>query len=395
MITRYRKQFNDNFTNETYDKVKDIVHEKYGISPGFRLAESPVFLSLSFKEKLMSASEAIINQIKNLPQDFLQKAIPEDCHVPNDTQKPQFLTIDFGICKTESGEVVPQLIELQAFPSLYAFQQVFKEINTEVYPFLKDISTDYTREDYIKIFKKIILNNENPENVILLEVYPEQQKTQVDFLATEEFLGIKTVCLSKIIKKGKQLFYKNNDDLVLIKRIYNRVIFDELDRLENFTSEFDFRDDVDVEWVTHPNWFFKVSKYILPKLEHDYIPKSYFANDFPKDEILENYVLKPLFSFAGSGVDLYPNLEKLQNLDIPEHYILQRKVSYAPIFEDINHDFSKAEIRLLFFWNPEDENPTYACNIVRMTKAEMVNVDFNKKNAIWIGSSYGIFCDEE
>lgn len=394
MIPSHRKQFNSHFSDETYHKVKQLINEKYGDGPGFRMSESPVFLTKDFRKKLMDASEAIVNQIKKLPQNVLEKAIPEQSYVPNDTEKPHFLAIDFGICKNEKDEIVPQLIELQAFPSLYGFQQVYKETNLEVYPFLKDLETDIPRKEYIESFKKIILNGENPENVILLELYPEQQKTHIDFVVTKDFTGIETVCLSKIKKQGRQLFYEKNGELILIKRIYNRVIFDELERLENFKSEFDFRDDVDVEWVTHPNWFFKISKYILPKLQHDYIPKSYFANEFPDDEQLENFVLKPLFSFAGSGVDLYPTQETLQRIDHPEHFILQRKVSYAPIFEDINGDFSKAEIRLLFLWNPEDENPTYVANIVRMTKAEMVNVDFNKKDAIWIGSSYAIFPDK-
>lgn len=393
MITSHRKQYNSQFSDETYQQVNQLIKEKYGENAGFRLSESPIFLTKDFRKKLMDSSEAIVNQIKDLPQHVLKKAIPEQSYVPNDTQKPHFLAIDFGICKNEKDELVPQLIELQAFPSLYGFQQVYKETTLDVYPFLKHLETDIPRKDYIENFKNIILNGENPENVILLELYPERQKTHIDFVVTKDFIGIETICLSKIKKQGRQLFYEKNGELVLIKRIYNRVIFDELERLENFKSEFDFRDDVDVEWVTHPNWFFKISKYILPKLQHDYIPKSYFANEFPDDEQLENFVLKPLFSFAGSGVDLYPTQETLENIDHPEHFILQRKVSYAPIFEDINGDFSKAEIRLLFLWNPEDENPSYVANIVRMTKAEMVNVDFNKKDAIWIGSSYAIFPD--
>lgn len=395
MITSHRQQFNNQFSDKTYTQVKQSIREQYGEDAGFRLSESPIFLTHDFRKKLMDASDAIISQIKTLPKDFLDKAIPPQSYVPNDTQKPHFLAIDFGICTNENDELVPQLIELQAFPSLFGFQQIYKETNLDVYPFLKHLEKDIPREDYIENLKEIILNDENPENVILLELYPERQKTHIDFVVTKDFIGIETVCLSKIKKQGRQLFYEKDGALILIKRIYNRVIFDELERQENFTSEFNFRDDVDVEWITHPNWFFKVSKYILPKLQHDYVPKSYFANEFPDTEKLENFVLKPLFSFAGSGVDLYPTKDTLENIDHPEHFILQRKVKYAPVFEDINGDFSKAEIRLLFLWNPKDENPNYVANIVRMTKVEMANVDFNKQDAIWIGNSYAIFPENE
>ena len=178
---------------------------------------------------------------------------------------------------------------------------------------------------------------------------------------------------------------------IQINRIYNRVIFDELDKIEGLETEFDFREDIDVEWITHPNWFFKISKYILPKLKHKFVPKSYFLPDFPETEQLENFVLKPLFSFAGSGVNLNPTQEIINQIEDKENYILQRKVTYAPLFEDINGEFSKAEIRLLFAWNPEKENPELLVNLVRMTKAAMVNVDFNKKDAIWIGSSMAFF----
>ena len=262
---------------------------------------------------------------------------------------------------------------------------------TEVYPFLNELKNSLPKDEYIQKLKQVIVGNENPENVILLEIYPEKQKTAIDFVLTEQYLGIKTVCLTKIKKEGKKLFYENDGKSIQINRIYNRVIFDELDKIEGLKTKFDFREEVDVEWITHPNWFFKISKYILPKLKHEFVPKSYFLSDFPENEQLENFVLKPLFSFAGSGVNLNPTQEIINKIEDKEKYILQRKVTYAPLFEDINGEFSKAEIRLLFAWNPEKENPELLVNLVRMTKAAMVNVDFNKKDAIWIGSSMAFF----
>lgn len=391
MIPKYRTQFNGEFSQEKYQKVNELIKEKTGYEAGFRISESPIFLSNEFWQKLDDASQSIISQIKEMSDEELRKAIPANCNVPNDTKKPHFVAIDFGICQDENGNVIPQLIELQAFPSLFGFQKLFEEVITEVYPFLNELKNSLPKDEYIQKLKQVIVGNENPENVILLEIYPEKQKTAIDFVLTEQYLGIKTVCLTKIKKEGKKLFYENDGKLVSIHRIYNRVIFDELDKIEGLETEFDFREDIDVEWITHPNWFFKISKYILPKLKHEFVPKSYFLSDFPETEQLENFVLKPLFSFAGSGVNLNPTQEIINKIEDKQNYILQRKVTYAPLFEDINGEFSKAEIRLLFAWNPEEENPELLVNLVRMTKAAMVNVDFNKKDAIWIGSSMAFF----
>jgi hypothetical protein len=394
MISKYRKQFNQEFTQEKYTLFNDILKEKSGLSPSFRLSESPMFLSNDFKNKLIDASESIIDQIKALPEGTLEKAIPENCKVPNDTKQPHFFTIDFGICKSENGEIEPQLIELQAFPSLYAFQKVFEDTFCEVYPFLNEIKSKIPQEEFHNQLKELIVGDENPENVILLEIFPEKQKTAIDFALTEKLLGIKTVCLTKVKKEGKKLYYENDGRKIQINRIYNRVIFDELDKIPDLHLEFDFREEADVKWITHPNWFFKISKFLLPMLKHQFVPKSYFLHEFPESENLENFVLKPLFSFAGSGVNLNPTKEITDAIEDKENYILQRKVVYEPIFEDINGEFSKAEIRLLYIWKENEERPILLENLGRMTKAAMVNVDFNKKDAIWIGSSNAFFVEE-
>ncbi|WP_428068918.1 hypothetical protein [Chryseobacterium gambrini] len=394
MIPKYRKQFNQEFSQEKYNQFKEILEQKSGLETGFRISESPLFLTKEFESKLIDASESIISQIKNLPEETLQKAIPDNCRVPNDTKQPHFFTIDFGICKSENGEIEPQLIELQAFPSLYAFQKVFEQTFCDVYPFLSELQNKMPHDDFKNYMKDLLLGDENPENVILLEIYPEKQKTAIDFVLTEKLLGIKTVCLTKVKKEGRKLFYENDGKLTEIRRIYNRVIFDELDRIPDLKTEFDFREDVDVTWVTHPNWFFKISKFLLPLLHHQFVPKSYFLHEFPESENLENFVLKPLFSFAGSGVNLNPTKEITDAIEDKENYILQRKVTYEPIFEDINGEFSKAEIRLLYIWRENDERPILLENLGRMTKAAMVNVDFNKKDAIWIGSSNAFFAEE-
>lgn len=391
MIPKYRDRFNSEFSQEKYLEVLKKIQEKSGKEVLFRVSESPIFLTPDFKNKLHEACESILKQIKSIPDEELKKAIPKNCLVPNDTKQPHFFTIDFGICENENGEIIPKLIELQAFPTLYAFQKELQNALCEVYPFMNEIKPEISTEDYYQKLKEVLIGSENIENVVLLEIYPEKQKTNIDFYLTEKILGIKTVCLTKIKKQGRKLFYENNHKLIQIKRIYNRIIFDELDKIPDLKTEFNFREDVDVTWVTHPNWFFKISKYLLPKLNHEYVPKSYFLNKFPENEPLENFVLKPLFSFAGSGVNLNPTKDILDKISDKENYILQRKVSYAPIFKDPNGEFSKAEVRLLYIWKEDKDHPILMEHLVRMTKAAMVNVDFNKKDAIWIGGTTAFF----
>ncbi|WP_293915459.1 MULTISPECIES: hypothetical protein [unclassified Sphingobacterium] len=387
MIAHFRKQFNEAFSSEKYQQLIDICQQYSDTDIGFRLSESPVFIDKAFQEKLFGAAESIIQQIDAFSAEELSKAIPSGSIVPGDDTHCHFLSVDFGICKNKSGELEPQLIELQAFPSLFGFQRQYEENLRTVYPFLDNFKRRIPLDAYIEKLKKIVVGDENPENVILLEIYPEQQKTAIDFKVTESFLGIKTVCLTKLIKEGRRLFYENNGEKIRVNRIYNRVIFDEIDHIPDLKTDFHFTDDVDVTWVTHPNWFFKVSKFILPKLNHAYVPKSYFLKESPQNLDYSQYVLKPLFSFAGSGVNIHPTQEDVDKIEDKENYILQQKVNYAPIFEDINGEFSKAEIRLLFGKAEGSSELEILVNIVRMTKAEMVNVNFNKKDAIWIGST--------
>lgn len=391
MIQKYRERFNGEFSQEKYAQVLEKLEQEGRTVPLFRVSESPVFLTQEFQQDLYSACEDIISQIKEMSAETLSKAIPEKYQVPNDTAQPHFFTIDFGICEDENGKVVPQLIELQAFPTLYGFQKVLHNTLCDVYPFLKEMKPEISDEEYYGKLKKLIVGDENPENVILLEIRPHQQKTNIDFYIIEQKLGIKPVCLSEVKQEGNKLFYEDGGKKIQIKRIYNRVIFDELDAVQDFEPGFDFREDFDVKWITHPNWFFKISKFILPKLQHEFVPESYFLDDFPEEENPANYVLKPLFSFAGAGVNLNPTREEMAEITERDNYILQRKVTYAPLFKDINGDYSKGEIRLLYIWQEDQDRPELMEHLVRMTKAAMVNVDFNKKDAIWIGGSTAFF----
>lgn len=386
MIPDLRKQFNKHFTEATYNNFLNDLNTSLRYPTDFRVSETPLFLSSELTKELEAACGDLTNQIKS--RQFIENslnAIPTHLNVFGDSDHPVFLQIDFAICKNEDGSFIPQLIELQGFPSLYGYQAFFNDKIRKHFVFPENFQSYFSGYDlnsYQEFLKEIIVENENPENVILMEIHPEEQKTRIDFAATERLTGIKTVCLTKIIKHGNRLYYNDNGKEILIRRIYNRVIFDELER-KNLKFNFDFRDELDVEWVGHPNWFFRISKHSLPILNGKYVPKCYYLSDLqniPDD--LGNYVLKPLFSFAGLGVDVEPTKETLNKIEGKNNYILQQKIEYAPLIKTPDEP-SKVEIRMMFLW---DKEPVLVNNLIRMSKGKMMGVDFNK-NKTWVGSS--------
>ncbi len=394
MIEEIRNKFNDEFSSEKYKAIQDYFHSFPIYKTGFRISESPIFLNREFANKIYDASEAIIDQIQhgNIISD---DAVPKNLNVPNQTNHYHFLAIDFGICENENGEIEPQLIELQAFPSLFYYQKHLAEQLEKHYHIPSNFSLlphkKFDSQAYSENLKKIILKEYDPQNVVLLELHPKTQKTGIDFALTKEELGIKPVCITEVHRELDDLYYIREGVETPIYRIYNRVIFDELLSHKDLRLNFDLTNKVDISWVTHPDWFFKISKHILPKLKHTYVPKSYFVPDFPSSEKLENYVLKPLYSFAGKGVIINPSFEDLDKLEDPKQYILQAKKKYASIFKDKNGEMAKAEIRLLYTWMPGQDKPELQMNLVRMTKSDKVNVDHLGQEQIWTGSSIAYF----
>ncbi len=386
MIPKLREEFNSKFNEEAYNNFLIALDSGLKYPTDFRVSETPVFLSTEFSNELQKACSEIISQIRT--PDFIKRsknAVPSSLFVPNEDEHPLFLQIDFAICEDGNGGFIPQLIELQGFPSLYCFQAYFADVIRNYFKIPSNFTSYFSGYDfhsYVNLLKEVILAGNNPENVILLEIEPEKQKTRIDFAATEKYVGIKPVCITKVIKKGKQLFYNDNRREIQIKRIYNRVIFDELIRKE-IKYNFNFNDDLDISWAGHPNWFFRISKFSLPLLKNKYSPSCFFLselNQYPVD--LNNYVLKPLFSFAGSGVEVDVTKELLDSIKDRSNYILQKKIEYAPLI--ITPDgYSKVEIRMMFLWKNE---PVLVNNLIRMSKGKMMGVDFNK-NKTWVGSS--------
>ena len=312
--------------------------------------------------------------------------------VPNESAHPNFLVVDFGIC-SEGNRLVPRLIELQAFPSLYAFQLLELHCLRSAYPAIPRNWTSsfggIKDDDYVKLLKRTILADAEAENVILLEIEPEKQKTRIDFACTETLLGVRPICLTKIIKRDRQLFYFRNGREVRVERIYNRVIFDELLRRPDLDLPFSFQEELDVTWVGHPNWYFRISKHSLPFLKTEHTSPAFFADEFPPNESLADYVLKPLYSFAGLGVDMDPTKEKLAAVENPHEWILQKKVTYAEFVPTVDGLKSKAEIRMMFLWPNGDKRPTLVNNLVRMSQGKMMGVDFNREKT-WVGSSIAL-----
>ena len=247
----------------------------------------------------------------------------------------------------------------------------------------------YTKETYLQLLKEIVIKNDDPENVILLEVFPQQQKTRIDFFATEDYLGIKMVCLTELIKEGNKLYYINNGKKTQVKRIYNRLIFDDLQQQSAEVRQKGkiLLEDLDVEWIPHPNWFYRISKHTLPFIHHPYVPETYFLHDIiqpPAD--IENYVLKPLFSFAGQGVIIDITAADLKRIKDPENWILQRKVKYADVIQTPDTP-AKVEIRIFYFWKDGEKRPVPTNNLARLSKGKMIGVRYNKDKE-WVGGSF-------
>jgi len=396
MIPAIRKEYNDNFTKEKYEA---FLNELDSVHPGaieFRVAETPVFVPKDFTKKIISACESIVDIIVDPKfKELTKNAIPKHLRVPNENDHSHFIAFDFGICINDSGEYEPQLVEMQGFPTLFGYEVLLDDKFKKHFPVPNNFSSylgDFDKESYLELLKEIIVGKENPENVILLEVFPHQQKTRIDFYCTQDYLGIKPVCLTELILEGNKLYYMNDGKKTEVKRIYNRVIFDDL---QQQSAEVQAKgkilfEDLDVEWVPHPNWFYRISKYTIPFIHHPYVPKTYFLNEIkqlPAD--LENYVLKPLFSFAGQGVVIDVTPADIEKVKDPENWILQRKVKYADIIETPDVA-AKAEIRIFYFWKEGTRRPVPANNLARLSKGKMIGVRYNKDKE-WVGGSFCLF----
>jgi hypothetical protein len=389
MIPELRQAFNASYTPEKYREFLDGIDARAGCHVKYRQAETPCFFTETLLNRLAQAGRDLVHQLLDNPQYMADSKaiIPPQFDVPHEASHPLFIQADFGL----NADHEPRLVEIQGFPSLYAYQPLLARQYIETYnldPRLRYQMSGLNDVSYRELLGKAILNGHSPENVILLEIDPENQKTLPDFKATREMLGIPYVCITKIQKQGRRLYYQRDGRQIPIHRIYNRVIVDELVRLK-VDPPFQFNDDLDVEWAGHPNWFFRLSKFSIPYFNHYSVPRTRFLSDItelPPD--LDRYVLKPLFSFAGIGVVVGPTREQIEAIPAAgrSQFILQERVDFAGVIQT-PHGPTKAEIRVMYIWIDE---LTPVNTIIRLGRGKMMGVDHNK-NMEWVGGSAGLF----
>lgn len=397
MIQKYRQAFNAAFTAEKYQQFLRELGKGFPEIP-FRVAETPVFIPAALQQKLIAAGEEIIALIKQPNfKELTQKSIPAEWNVPHETGHPHFLTFDYGLCKDENGEVVPMLIEMQGFPSLYGFQTHLSHTFKRIFALDEQLSPYFnglTQATYFELLKKVIIGQYEPHQVALMDLDAPNQKTAIDFFVTAEHLGIPVLALEEIKKEGRLLFYEKDGQKIQLKRIYNRLIFDEIGQnTAIFEQSFDPREELDIEWITHPNWFYRISKYTMPFLQSKFVPETHFLHTLktiPAD--LENYVLKPLFSFAGMGVIIDVTSNDVAQIKDPENWILQRKVTYEPVIQAPDAGV-KAEIRMMYLW-PEGEEPQLCINLARLSRGKMIGVRYNK-DFDWVGGTVGLMENQD
>jgi len=403
MIPSLRKHFNASFTPEKYQAFLRRMDDICGTHVPFRLAETPCFFPKELVDRMARAGQELIRQLVDNPayRAKSDEAVPAEFKVPNEAPHPMFVQVDFGLVRDAAGELQPKLVELQAFPSLYAYQGYLAETYLDVYELrasdlglqtsakqLKYFLNELNTNSYRELLRRAIVGAHDPENVILMEIDPLHQKTLPDFLLTEKMLGVRAVDIVDIKKEGSHLYYERGGKRVPIRRIYNRAIVDELER-KNIKLNFDWRDDLDVEWAGHPNWYFRISKFSIPYLRNASVPKTWFLDrldEIPSD--LENYALKPLYSFAGLGVVIAPKKEDIAAIpaDKRPYYILQERMHFEPVIET-PFGGTKAEVRVMYIWLDE---LTPVLTIIRMGRGLMMGVDHNR-NMEWVGASAAFF----
>jgi len=400
MLEPYRSNFNAGFTPSAYVRLVSDLEEQLG-SVDFRVCETPCFFPRSLLEDMADAGREMTIALTN-NQSYMaasNSSIPDRYRVPNENPQPNFMTVDFGFMRNLDGTLGFKLVELQAFPSVYGYQDVLSRQYIDTYALSEELRWHlggHDSESYWELLRRVIVADHDPNTVVLLEVTPEIQKTRADFRVYERKLGISTVDITKVRKERSQLYYTAGGRTFPIQRIYNRAIVDEIER-EGITPGFDHRDDLQVEWAGHPNWYFRVSKFSLPYLTHPSVPKAVLLDEWlsegGSDRLpleRERLLLKPLYSFAGKGIQFAPTEEDL--LAIPEDqrhlYLLQERVHFEPLIRT-PHGPTQAEVRIMYLW-PDGGDLEPVISLVRLGRGLMMGVDHNREQQ-WVGGSAALF----
>lgn len=394
MIPRLRRAFNDAWREERYQDFLAILGARAGVDVEFPLAETPCFFPRALVDELAAAGEALVRQaLQGEAARAAAQVVPERFRGPGDEDTPPFLQVDFGLVRDADGRLSPRLVELQAFPSLYGFQVALADAYREAFALPEGLDTYLGGLDaagYATVVGDAIVAGHDPAEVVLMEIEPDRQKTRPDFAMTEQLWGVRAVDTSAVTASGRQLFYRRDGRHTRIRRIYNRVIPDELLR-KGIALPFDYRDDLDVEWAGHPAWYFRISKFSIPWLVHPTVPRTWFLHEIdalPDDR--ERLLLKPLFSFAGGGIVFAPGDAELAAIPPNQRsqYILQERLAFEPVIET-PHGPTQAEIRMMYVWS---DRPRAVLPLVRMGRGRMMGVDHNK-GLRWVGASAGLVAD--
>ena len=397
MLQPYRDQFNARFTQAAYTDLLARLNALTRTNIEFRVAETPCFFPQSLFDDLAETGAVLTHQLLDNPtyREASNQTIPNQYNVPNENPQPNFMTVDFGLVRNSDGTLSPKLVELQAFPSIFGYQSVLARQYIETFnldPTLKPYLDGLTDPAYWQLLRHVIVGDHDPENVVLLEIDPDHQKTLPDFRVYEDKLNIAIVDIKKLRKQGNRLYYQREGREIPIHRIFNRTIVDELQR-KNIQLPFDYRDELDVEWAGHPNWYFRISKFSLPYLNHPSVPKAVFLDDWfagrnvtglPDDR--NRLLLKPLYSFAGKGIQFAPTDADLIAIPPADRslYLLQERVTFEPTIQT-PHGPTQAEIRIMYLW-PDGEPLQPAISLVRLGRGLMMGVDHNR-NQHWVGGS--------
>ncbi|MGB9417273.1 MAG: hypothetical protein WCB58_13240 [Acidobacteriaceae bacterium] len=404
MLPELRRAFNRDYRPERYQALLADCARQTRAPLEFRISETPCFFPHTLMQQIADTGAELTHQLLGNAA-FLkasEEAVPERFRVPHCPAHPHFMTADFGLVREENGSLTPRLVELQAFPSIFGFQAVLFESYARTFNLpgsLERFLSGHDDASYWALLRRVIVGNHAPENVVLLEIEPEAQKTLPDFHVHEDRLGIRTVDIAKLKREGRRLLYRDGNHDVPIERIYNRAIVDELER-KGIALPFDYRDDLDVEWAGHPNWYFRISKFAIPWLHHPAVPPAVFLNDWYDgkgsgllSEDREQWVFKPLYSFAGKGVQFSPTDAELTAIPAAQrhNFLLQQRVRFEPVI-DTPHGLTQAEVRIMYVW-PDGGTLEPVISLIRMGRGKMMGVDHNR-NQEWVGASAG-FCPKE
>ncbi len=400
MDSALRRLYNAAYSDATHERYMSRLQGLLGCQIPFRVAETPLFIPADLREHLARSAREIIDQIS---QEALiarmKRAIPAALDVPRMDHLPNCVQVDFAVVRGADGGLEGRVVELQAFPSLYALMVLQSDQMAETLREIPGMPKDWSiyfsgldRASFVARLKKAVLAGEDPESVVLLDLTPTAQKTYPDFVATKMLTGVDAVCPTTLIKDGRRLFREVNGKKVQVRRIYNRIVFDELE-VKGVELPFRYTDDLDVTWLSHPNWYWTWSKFTLPFIDHPAVPKARYLSDLKEmPEDLSKYVLKPLFSFAGSGVNVDPTRADVDAVpeDQRDKWILQEKITYEPALPMPDGAGVKAEVRMMFLRAPDEPKPELVLNLVRLSRGKMLGVDQNK-NLTWVGGTVGMW----